>query len=106
MLSVLFPSLFLCRQGFKLLLLTTSVPVGTGFHFHFDFVTRNEEECILRTFSNSQQVELQMVMQSRSLDEGCGLQKVFHVVVPQLLLQRCSMGPLLPSGFSEEDAEL
>ena len=54
----------------------------------------------------SSTVELQMVMQSRSLDEGCGLQKVFHVVVPQLFLQRCSMRPLLPSGFSEEDAEL
>ena len=47
------------------------------------------------------------VGQSGGLEEGCGgLQKVLHVVVPQLFLQRCSMGPLLPSGFSEEGTEL
>ena len=60
--------------------------------------------CVLLLIPST--VELQMVMQSRSLDEGCGLQKVFHVVVPHLLLQRCSMGTLLPSGFSKEEAEL
>ena len=37
--------------------------------------------------------------QSGGLDDGCDLQMVLLVVDPQLLLQRCSMGPLLPSGF-------
>ena len=43
--------------------------------------------------------------QSGGLDEGCGLHKVLHVA-PQLCLQRCSMGPLLPSDVSEEGTEL
>ena len=43
--------------------------------------------------------------ESGGLEESCGLQKVLHVA-PQLFLQRCSMGPLLPSGFSVEGAEL
>ena len=40
-----------------------------------------------------------------SLDKAGGLQNVLHVA-PHLFLQRSSMGPLLPSGFSEEGAEL
>ena len=45
--------------------------------------------------------------QSGGLDEGCGvLQKVLRVVARQLLLQRCSMGPLLPSAFSGRRTEL
>ena len=43
--------------------------------------------------------------QSGGLDESCGLQKFLHVA-SQLFLQRCSMGPLLRSCFSEEEAEL
>ena len=43
--------------------------------------------------------------QSGGLEESCGLQKVLRVV-PQLFLQRCSMGPLLPSGFSVEGVQL
>ena len=41
--------------------------------------------------------------QSGGVGGGCDVQKVLGVA-PQLLLQRCSMGPLLPSGFSEEGA--
>ena len=44
--------------------------------------------------------------QSGGVDEGCGLQKVLRVFSLQLFLQRCSMGPLLPSCFSGEGAEL
>jgi len=43
--------------------------------------------------------------QSSGLDEGCGLLKVLHVS-PELFLQRCSMGPLLCSCFTKEEAEL
>ena len=43
--------------------------------------------------------------QSGGLDESCGLQKLLHVA-SQLFLQGCSMGPLLRSCFSEEEAEL
>ena len=45
------------------------------------------------------------MVSSGGLDEGCGLQKVL-VLPPHLFLQRCYMGPLLPSCFSEEGAEL
>ena len=37
--------------------------------------------------------------QSGGLDEGCGGLPMVLVVAPQLFLQRCSMEPLLPSGF-------
>lgn len=40
---------------------------------------------------------------SGGLDEGYGLQS-FHVA-PKLYLQRCSMGPLLRSRFSEDGEE-
>ena len=39
------------------------------------------------------------------LGECCGLQKVLHVA-PHLVLQHCSMGPVLHSCFFEEGAEL
>ena len=42
---------------------------------------------------------------SGGLDESCGLQKVARVA-SHLFLQRCSMGPLLRSCFSEEEVEL
>ena len=41
--------------------------------------------------------------QSGGLGEGCGLHNVLRVA-SQLLLQRCSTGPLPPSGFSQEAA--
>ena len=45
------------------------------------------------------------VLGSHSLDEGCGLHKVFRVA-QQMFSQRCSMRPLLPCCLPEEGAEL
>ena len=42
--------------------------------------------------------------QSFGLDDGCGLQKVLRVDLPQLFLRRCSnTGPLLRSCFSVDE---
>ena len=38
----------------------------------------------------------QMVSPVVSVDERCGVEKVLHVAIKQLL-QRCSIGPMLPS---------
>ena len=46
---------------------------------------------------------LPQMVTSGGLDEGSGLQS-FHAA-PKLYLQRCSMGPLLLSRFSEDGAE-
>ena len=61
----------------------------------------------MKTSSSSSAVEQCSASGSQSAGAGggCDGQKVLGVA-PQLLLQRCSMRPLLPSSFSEEGAEL